>query len=201
MIKQPFQHHSCFATKRKCFGKRGAVLKRHYFVTQIGIRATGFYKLGQLGGSELKTQHIHTIHFFHTVAGGSILAHVTFRFFFPAIDIPRNTKTEFQVALFQRILFVMIDQHTRILYTPLGLSVIPFNGVLYRPGDLLFAFLQQNHLILDQVITIGEGEYVLWLVHVRWQRYELKNYPQESGVGGRKSLIANYLQKNFAIIH
>ena len=132
------------------------MLKRQYFVRNTELFFS-FYKLGKVSRFENKTQNIHTVYFFNAAFRGIEFARVAFYLFLAAIHITRNTEFQFQIVSSGVILFVMIDQHTGILKTPLQQFFIAGNGIVNRSGNGAVNILQHIQLIKKQGGLLGNG--------------------------------------------
>src|SRR5687768_15437746 len=95
-----------------------------------------------------EAQYIYTVHSFGAITRTVELAIITFNFFFTTVYITRNTKATIEIVLSARTTAVqMIRHHARIIYGPLGVLAVTFDGILNRTRYLLFLFLHQHQLV------------------------------------------------------
>jgi hypothetical protein len=142
MVQEGLQHEAGPSTERQYFGKGRRVTKIQDVLAQCAFGLTWSSELGEMDGKEAEAKDIHGVDTFRAAGSFVDLTGVAFDAIFAAIHVAGYAKSQFQVILEGVFLLTVIDEHAHIVEIPLGVLIVPFDGVLYRTWYMLFFFIQ-----------------------------------------------------------
>jgi hypothetical protein len=142
MIQEGFQHEAGPSAERQYLGERGRVAKVQNVLAKSAFGFTRPPELGEMDSKEAEAQDIHGIDPFGAAGCFVDPTGVAFDAVFPAIHVAGYAKSKFQVILGGIFLLTVIDEHAHIVEIPLGVLVVPFDGVLYRTWYMSLFFIQ-----------------------------------------------------------
>ena len=142
MVQEGLQYEAGPSAERQYFGERGRMTKVQHVLAKCAFGFTRPSELGEMDGKEAEAQDIHGINPFGAAWCFVDPTGVAFDAIFPAIHVAGYAKSQFQVILGGVVLFTVIDEHAQIVEIPLGVLVVPFDGVLDRTWYMSLFFIQ-----------------------------------------------------------